>query len=179
MPEDVLSVWMNLGKHSLFVWLYVWSVKTTDRNIRLDKLSSVVRLVLETNNQTNNECLPKLVQTDNAPSSIKTAIVGYSRLWDTQSEFLMQKEIYETEISVHFSLNDRCRLLRSQLKNWRMAESRKERWAFFLWPDKKIRLYLGADRTSNRLRFFSWFCISFDCQNQTFPCAPAICVVPK
>ena len=30
----------------------------------------------ETNNQTNNECLPKFVQTDNASSSIKTAIIG-------------------------------------------------------------------------------------------------------
>ena len=28
---------------------------------------------LETNNQTNNECLPKFVQTDNASSSVKTA----------------------------------------------------------------------------------------------------------
>ena len=28
---------------------------------------------LETNNQTNNECLPKFVQTHNASSSIKTA----------------------------------------------------------------------------------------------------------
>ena len=31
-------------------------------------------LTLETNNQTNNESLPKLVQTDNASCSIKTAI---------------------------------------------------------------------------------------------------------
>ena len=62
--------------------------------MRLDELSSVVllerrttedsssgrimRLVpvftLETNNQTNNECLPKFVQTHNACPSIKTAI---------------------------------------------------------------------------------------------------------
>ena len=38
----------------------------------------IMRLVpvftLETNNQTNNECLPKFVQTDNASSSIKNAI---------------------------------------------------------------------------------------------------------
>ena len=32
---------------------------------------------LETNNQTNNECLPKFVQTDNASSSIKTANGGH------------------------------------------------------------------------------------------------------
>ena len=92
--EDALSVWTNLGKHSLFVWLFVSSVKTgTRRIIRLDELSSVVRLerrrtedsssgqtmrlvpvfTLKTNNQTNKECLPKFVQTDNASSSIKTA----------------------------------------------------------------------------------------------------------
>ena len=29
--------------------------------------------ILETHNQTNNECLPKFVQTDNASSTIKTA----------------------------------------------------------------------------------------------------------
>jgi len=30
---------------------------------------------LQTNNQTNNECFPKFVQTHNASSSIRTAIV--------------------------------------------------------------------------------------------------------
>ena len=34
----------------------------------------------EANNQTNNECLAKFVQTDNAPSSMKTAIV-INHLW--------------------------------------------------------------------------------------------------
>ena len=84
-----------MGKHSLFVWLFVFSVKTgTRRIIRPDELSSVVRrssrttedssstrimrlapvITLKTNNQTNNECLPKFVQTHNASSSIKTAI---------------------------------------------------------------------------------------------------------
>ena len=29
------------------------------------------------NNQTNSECLPKFVKADNAPSSIKTAIVSF------------------------------------------------------------------------------------------------------
>ena len=88
------SVWTNLGKHSLFVWLCVCSVKTgTRRVIRVEELSSAVRLercttednssrrimrllpvfTLHTNNQTNNECLSKFVQTDNASSSIKTA----------------------------------------------------------------------------------------------------------
>ena len=94
--EDALSVWTNLGKHLMFVWLFVSSIKTgTRRIIRLDELSSVIRLerrttehslsrrimrlvpvfTLETNNQTNNECLPKFVQTDNAFCSIKTANV--------------------------------------------------------------------------------------------------------
>ena len=31
--------------------------------------------ILETYNQTSNECLPKLVQTDNASSSVKKAII--------------------------------------------------------------------------------------------------------
>ena len=96
--EDALSVWTNLGKHLLLVWLVVSSIKTgTRRIIRLDKLFSVVRrsrritednssrrimrlvpvFILETNNQTNNKCLPKFVQTDNASSSIKTAIVTF------------------------------------------------------------------------------------------------------
>ena len=42
----------------------------------------IMRLVpvftLETNNQTNNECLPKFLQTDNASSSIKKANVCLS-----------------------------------------------------------------------------------------------------
>ena len=40
----------------------------------------ILRLVpvftLETNNQTNNECLPKFIQTHNASSSVKTANVN-------------------------------------------------------------------------------------------------------
>ena len=89
--DDALSVWTNLGKHSLFVS----SVKTgTRRIIHPGELSSVVRrrssrttedsssgrimrlvpvFTLETNNQTNKECLPKFIQTLNASSSIKTA----------------------------------------------------------------------------------------------------------
>ena len=73
--EDALSVWTNLGKHSLLDWLFASSVKTgTRRIICLDKLSSVVRrssrttddrsssrvmrlvpvFTLQTNNETNN-----------------------------------------------------------------------------------------------------------------------------
>ena len=50
------------------------------RSRRISKESSsrrIVRLVpvfiLETHNQTNNKCLPKFVQTDNASSGIKAA----------------------------------------------------------------------------------------------------------
>ena len=113
--EDALSFSTNLGKHSLFVWLFVSSLKTgTGRNIHLDELYSVVRRLSRTPEdsstrrimrlvpificlfiyyysfiflftlhycfsyailETNNEYLPKVVQTDNASSSIKTAIV--------------------------------------------------------------------------------------------------------
>ena len=69
------------------------SFYTRGCTIRLDKLSSVERrskrttedsssrcimrlvpvFILETHNQTNNECFPKFDQTDNASSSVKTA----------------------------------------------------------------------------------------------------------
>ena len=40
--DYALPVWTNLGKHSLFVWLFVSSVKTGTRDIiLLDELSSV------------------------------------------------------------------------------------------------------------------------------------------
>ena len=89
--EDALSVWTNLGKHSHFVWLFVSSIEPgTRRIIRQDQLSSVGRrttedsssrrimhlvpvFILETNNQANNDCLPKFIQMDNASSSVKTA----------------------------------------------------------------------------------------------------------
>ena len=93
--EDALSVWTNLGKHLLLDALCVSGIKTGTRGIiRLDELSSVVRrssrrttkdsssrrimrlvpvFILETHNASNNKCLPKFVQTDNASSSIKTA----------------------------------------------------------------------------------------------------------
>ena len=72
-----ISVGTNLGKHSLFFWLFVSGMKTvTRRIIRHDELSSVVRLlscttgesfsrrimrlvtvfILETSSQTNSEC---------------------------------------------------------------------------------------------------------------------------
>ena len=68
--KDTLSVWTNLGKHLLFVWSRVSSIKT---GMRLDELSFQIRLerrttkgsssgrimrlvpvfILETHNQTN------------------------------------------------------------------------------------------------------------------------------
>ena len=98
---NALPVQMNLGKHSFFVWLFVFSLKTgTRRIIRLDEIgylllcdlnyarpwedgssTGIMRLVpvftLEKNNQTNNECLPKFVQTDIAPSGIKIYKEGH------------------------------------------------------------------------------------------------------
>ena len=83
--EDALSVWTNLSKHSLFVWLFVSSLKTgTSCDIHLDELYSVVRRLSRTLKdycfsytilETNNEYLLKVVQTNNASSSSKTAIV--------------------------------------------------------------------------------------------------------
>ena len=58
--EDALPVSTNLGKHSLVFWLYISGVKTGKRHtIRLDELSSVVRLSRTTE--------------DSASFSIKTA----------------------------------------------------------------------------------------------------------
>ena len=72
--EDALSVWTNLARHLLLDALCISSIKTgTRRIIRLDELSFVVRLERRTtDNASNNKCLPKFVQTDNASSSIKT-----------------------------------------------------------------------------------------------------------
>ena len=47
--EDALPVSMNLGKHSLVFWLYISGVNTGKRRtIRLDELSSVVRRLSRT-----------------------------------------------------------------------------------------------------------------------------------
>ena len=76
-----------MGNHLQFVWLCVSSIKTGARRImRLDELPLVVRrsrriskdsssgciprlvsvFILDTQNQTNYKCFPKLVQTDSA-----------------------------------------------------------------------------------------------------------------
>ena len=56
-------------------------MRLEQRTIEDSSSGRIMRLVpvltLETNNQTNNECLPKFVQTDNASSSIKTANVYF------------------------------------------------------------------------------------------------------
>ena len=81
------------------------SLKTgTRRIIRLDDLSSVVRLERRTTEdsssrrimrlvpvftlETNNKCLPKFVQTDNASSSIKTANLSSSFFSNCSRPFL-------------------------------------------------------------------------------------------
>ena len=64
--EHVVTTVFDIIRHS--------SRTTEDSSSR-----RIMRLVpvftLETNEQKNNECLPNFVQTDNASSSIKTAIV--------------------------------------------------------------------------------------------------------
>ena len=88
--HTILLASRNLGRINIE---YNDRFYTRGRIIRLDELSFVIRLerrttedswsrrimrlvpvfILETNNQTINECLPKFVQTDNASSSIKVA----------------------------------------------------------------------------------------------------------
>ena len=130
--EDILSVWTNLDKHLLFVWLFVCSIKTgTRRIIRMDELLSVVRrsrritedsssrrimrlvpvFILQTHNQTNNKCLPKFVQTDNASSSIKKAIIEYlSRLvlWASAHAHLITDHFHDA--TRHSVLEPPCEL---------------------------------------------------------------------
>ena len=48
--------------------------RTTEGSTCRRIMCLVLVFTLETNNQTNNECLPKFVQTGNASSSIKTVI---------------------------------------------------------------------------------------------------------
>ena len=70
--EDALSIWTN--------YLPLCVVQDEQRRRTTEDSSSrrIMRLVpvfiLETHNPSNNKCLPKFAQTDNAPSCIKTAI---------------------------------------------------------------------------------------------------------
>ena len=52
------------------------------------------RLTFQTNNPTNNKCLPKFVQTNNASSSIKTTIVTHSHflVFYTKIDSIFNKE---------------------------------------------------------------------------------------
>ena len=60
--EDALSVWTNLGKHSLFVWLFVFSVKTSTRRIiRVEEPSYVVRLERRTTEDCSSRRIMRLV----------------------------------------------------------------------------------------------------------------------
>ena len=53
---------LNLGKHLFFDWLCVSSMKKGFKRI----VRLVPVFILDTHNQTNYNCLPKFVQTDNA-----------------------------------------------------------------------------------------------------------------
>lgn len=93
IPEDALSVWTTLGKHSLFFS----SVKTDTMQEALsvytnypllcdlnDAQEEIVRPdglcvlcpSLHYRQKTSNECLPKFIHTGNASSSVKTAIIS-------------------------------------------------------------------------------------------------------
>ena len=134
--EDALSGWTNLGKHLLFVWLFVFSlsIKTgTRRIIRLDelellsiarrsrrmtedsssrwKIGPVLVFILETKSQTNNKCLPKFVQTDNASSSIKKATIEYLlrlALWASAHAHLITDHFHDA--TRHSVLEPSCEL---------------------------------------------------------------------
>lgn len=136
--QDTLSAWMNLGKHSLFVRLFVSSVKRgTRRVIRPDELSSVVRrssaqqkiahldnascavFTLKMNNQTNKECLPKFVQTHHASSNIKTANLSQQRafeiFWKTKEKIVV---VVACQGNASFTLSFAFRMLETLL--WRL-----------------------------------------------------------
>ena len=55
---------------------------------------------LETNNQTNNECLPKFVQTDNASSSIKTANYTIAQLFRSHAETKTKNQLHNKKKNV-------------------------------------------------------------------------------
>ena len=62
MLQDALSVWTNLGKHSLFVWLFVSNIKTGTRNNKSqDELSSVVRRLRRTAEDSSSRRIMRLV----------------------------------------------------------------------------------------------------------------------
>lgn len=68
---------------------------------RIMRLVSV--FTLEKNNQTNNECLPKLVQTDNAQTSINTANVLVLLSMISSRIFFYKTEHLEEDSSSHRS----------------------------------------------------------------------------
>ena len=57
----------------------------------------------ETHNQMNNECFPKFVQTDNASSSIKTAIITFTFLSDMKRRIFSKMADVEMSVFVLFN----------------------------------------------------------------------------
>ena len=72
----------------------------------------VPAFILETHNQTNNKCVPKLVQTDNASSGIKTA--NEIKQCDKPDELLLTATellplvIEKMELGDTFVVDDTC-----------------------------------------------------------------------
>ena len=62
---------------------------------------------LETNNHTNNECLPKFVQTDNASSSIKTANTYQFLHFLIKGEVFSRAKTFREEKQKRYKRNER------------------------------------------------------------------------
>ena len=59
----------------------MYDLRTTEDNSSRWIMRAVPVSILETFNQTNKECLPKFVQTDDASSSIKTPVLVNLQTW--------------------------------------------------------------------------------------------------
>ena len=77
LPHEVTVMLMDvlILEDALFVWTNCLPLlrRTTENSSSRRIMHLVSVFILETNDQTNNKCLPKFVQTDNASSRIKTA----------------------------------------------------------------------------------------------------------
>ena len=64
-----MTVWLLFNT---IVLMEILERRTTENSSSRRIMHLVPVFALETNSETNNECLPKFVQTDNASSSVKT-----------------------------------------------------------------------------------------------------------
>ena len=83
--------------------------RTTEYTSSRRIMRLVFVFILETHNQTNDECLPKFVLTDYASSSIKTAIV--TKL----GRNLLVKDVYMDDLIEESNLVSRCFVFRENI----------------------------------------------------------------